>query len=181
MPEQRPEYLSLGIQYYIAGRHAFFCRLFPVVGSLFHDAVEMLLYEGLVRHHDYDLVRRTNKSKPHSIPILWADFKRARSLNPPQRYDRLVLGLHEWDRLRFLDPQLRRSPWLREPNGDKARRPRRTRSNGESEGVTLDDLDEFLTSLLVQLTDTETGDEVRGLLMGEGPATYLRQNNYRLV
>src|SRR5258708_5472564 len=45
------EFLTLGIQYYTAGRSAAWAGLMPVCGNLCHHAVEMLLKAGLSRKH----------------------------------------------------------------------------------------------------------------------------------
>jgi hypothetical protein len=37
------EFLTLGIQYYIAARSAVMAQLLPVCGTLFHHSVQMLL------------------------------------------------------------------------------------------------------------------------------------------
>lgn len=45
------QYLSIAIQYYIAGRSAVFAGSMPVAGNLFHHAIEMFLKFLLLPHH----------------------------------------------------------------------------------------------------------------------------------
>jgi len=39
----KDQYLTIAIQYYVAGRSASLANFMPVAGNLFHHAVEMLL------------------------------------------------------------------------------------------------------------------------------------------
>jgi hypothetical protein len=54
----RYRYFSTAIDYYVAGRSAYFAHAIPTAGNILHHAVEMYLTGYLVRTHDESERRR---------------------------------------------------------------------------------------------------------------------------
>ena len=63
------EYLRLALQYYIAGRSAYFALSWPVAGNLLHHAVEMLLKYLLVEKGVTVLVTSDEESPTSLEPV----------------------------------------------------------------------------------------------------------------
>ena len=99
-PEQ---FLTLGVQYYVAGRSAALLRLIPVSGNLLHHAVEMLLKGVLSLHHSPDEIRRHR----HRLPELWEKYKERHDTGQLREYDQLIIGLHAFEDIRYPDNIIR--------------------------------------------------------------------------
>lgn len=99
-PEQ---FLTLAVQYYVAGRSAALVRLIPVAGNLLHHAVEMMLKGVLSVHYTPDQLRR----HLHRLPELWDKFKERHDTGQLSEYDQLITALHAFENIRYPDKIIR--------------------------------------------------------------------------
>jgi HEPN domain-containing protein len=92
------------IQYYAAGRYAFFAGLNYVAANLLHHAVEMCLKGALSRR---------GKSLPeleklqHKLPKIWEAFKVDADDASLDSFDGEVSALHAYEKLRYPDTLLK--------------------------------------------------------------------------
>jgi hypothetical protein len=86
-------FFKLGCDYYIAARFATFAWLNPVVGNLFHHAIEMYLKGALARKGPLPAFR-------HDLPALWKVFKQNGAL---ERFDATIKELHRYEDIRYPD------------------------------------------------------------------------------
>lgn len=92
------QYLTIAMQYYIAGRSAMFAQSLPVVGNLLHHAIEMFLKFLLSK----DLTSEQMKKQfGHDLNKLWAAIKS--NLNDPslERFDGMVSDINQYEELRY--------------------------------------------------------------------------------
>ena len=85
-------------QYYVAGRYAAFAAFIPVVGNLFHHALEMYLKGGLSKKgHSLNALRAFK----HDLLKIWDEFKR--TFNDPSlnSFDNTINLLHDFEDLRY--------------------------------------------------------------------------------
>ena len=66
------QYITIAIQYYVAGRSACFAGFMPVGGNLFHHAVEMLLKHFLLKCYS---ATQLKDRFGHNLKKLWGAFK----------------------------------------------------------------------------------------------------------
>src|SRR5882724_4655376 len=95
------EFLTLGIQYYAAGRSAAWAGLMPVCGNLCHHAVEMLLKAGLSRKHSLAELKKNPFS--HSLPYIWETFKNEFPSPDLAQFDSTITDLHGFVDIRYPD------------------------------------------------------------------------------
>jgi HEPN domain-containing protein len=74
-------YFDIGLDYHVAARFAFVEQFNPIVGNLFHHAIEMYLKGALCRTHDEYERRRLG----HRLTKIWKRFK----VENPDRYERI--------------------------------------------------------------------------------------------
>jgi hypothetical protein len=92
------QYLTIAIQYYLAGRSATFAHSLPVAGNLFHHAVEMLLKFFLIKTYSDDQLK---KKFGHHVKKLWGEVMKI--VNDPSlsKFDNLISGLNDFEDLRY--------------------------------------------------------------------------------
>lgn len=78
----RFHFARLSTQYYLLGRAAALHHQMPVLGNLFHHAVEMALKAALAHQIDLEAMK---KNLSHHLPRIWEKYL---ALNPPYRRDR---------------------------------------------------------------------------------------------
>jgi hypothetical protein len=93
------EYFELGFQYYVVGRFAASegPTLSPVVGNLFHHAVEMLL-KGALTHRTDEIERRRWS---HDLQAAWQKFKTEIGDASLSRFDLIITELHKFESIRY--------------------------------------------------------------------------------
>ena len=64
-------FVTIAVQYYVAGRQAAIAQLFPVSGNLLHHAVEMLLKGALCRTKSLEELRANR----HNLKRSWNAFR----------------------------------------------------------------------------------------------------------
>jgi hypothetical protein len=92
-----PKLLRYGIQYYISGRHTFFCSYFPVSANLFHHASEMILKAELSNQLTYDDVVKLN----HKLKKIWEQYKSIKSEHRLLLFDAVIAKLDKFEYLRY--------------------------------------------------------------------------------
>jgi hypothetical protein len=95
----RIEYFELGFQYYIVARFAASegATLSPVVGNLFHHAVEMLLKGALTDRTDEAERRRWS----HNLQAAWQKFKTEIGNASLSSFDLIISELHKFESIRY--------------------------------------------------------------------------------
>ncbi len=68
----RDEYFRYGVDYYAAGRFAYYARAIPVVGNLFHHALEMLIKGRLCAT---GISEKDRRKLGHDLEKLWAALR----------------------------------------------------------------------------------------------------------
>jgi hypothetical protein len=171
-------FLKLALQYYLAGRSAYFAFSMPVAGNILHHAVEMLL-KSLLAEKGF-IETELQFKFGHNVKRLWRTTKR--TLADPG------LGIY--------DPVIRRlAPmWgLRYPRRDRSRysfqlslrKEPATPATGDAAKdlphyhLSLEEVDELMKALLTKIT---TPGWVSGRLgSGDGRAQYLRDNFHSFI
>jgi hypothetical protein len=92
-------FFKTGCQYYVAGRFAAFAWFHPVVGNLFHHAIEMYLKGALSKTKSLSDLRKLS----HDLPGIWAAFKVQAHDAALDRFDATIAGLHDYEELRYPD------------------------------------------------------------------------------
>jgi hypothetical protein len=90
-------FFKTGSQYYIAGRFAAFASFHPVVGNLFHHAIEMYLKGALSKTKSLSDLRKLS----HDLPGIWAAFKVQAHDRALDRFDATIAGLDDYEELRY--------------------------------------------------------------------------------
>jgi hypothetical protein len=93
------EFMKLGVDYYVAGRCMARAQRLPVVGNLFHHAVEMMLKARLVQKHSLDDLRRLS----HDLTRLWEAFKADFPGVDLREFNGTVASLAAFERIRYPD------------------------------------------------------------------------------
>jgi hypothetical protein len=96
------EFFKVGSQYYVAGRFAAFAWFHPVVGNLFHHAIEMYLKGALSKPKGLSDLRKLS----HNLPRIWSAFKVQANDPALDRFDAVITGLHDYEELRYPDSVL---------------------------------------------------------------------------
>jgi hypothetical protein len=96
------EFFKIGCQYYIAARFAAFAWFHPVVGNLFHHAIEMYLKGALSKTRGLSDLRKLS----HNLPSIWSAFKAGATDPSLDRFDAIIAGLHDYEELRYPDSVL---------------------------------------------------------------------------
>lgn len=94
----RHEYLRIAIQYYVSARAASFAYLLPVVGNLFHHAVEMLLKFLLIGKFTPKQLR---ERFGHDLEKIWKEYKLLQPEKTLNRYNSLIKKLNKFEDLRY--------------------------------------------------------------------------------
>jgi hypothetical protein len=92
-------FFKTGSQYYVAGRFAAFAWFHPVVGNLFHHAIEMYLKGALSETKNLSDLRKLS----HNLPDIWVAFKVHANDPALDRFDATIAGLHGYEELRYPD------------------------------------------------------------------------------
>ena len=95
------EFLTLGIQYYAAGRSAAWAGLMPVCGNLCHHSVEMLLKVGLSRKHPLDELKNKFGDR---LPYILGVRVRTNFPSPDlAQFNSTITDLHGFEDVRYPD------------------------------------------------------------------------------
>lgn len=84
-------------QYYATARFAMHAQLAPVVGNLFHHAVEMALKGGLARKRELLEL----KDMGHNLKALWRAFKVDFPFPGLERHDKTISSLNKYEDIRY--------------------------------------------------------------------------------
>lgn len=170
--------LSLAMQYYLAARSAVFVGSVPVVGNLFHHAIEMLMKCFLVRHYSVVDLRDSFR---HDLKKLWREFKRHSRAENMDRFDALISTLNLFESARYPDQNSGYSVAV-----DREKWSFRSGTRGPpTQGmktyyVNLEEQDELFSALLgaIRVTPEWVRDM---LLMSEAKQLYLRENRHSFI
>lgn len=92
------QYLSIGTQYYLAGRRAFFIGSIYVAGNLHHHGFEMVLKSSLAQDLPDEELRRKFR---HRLKKLWREFKEKSGVMSTPVYDKIISQLDKWEEVRY--------------------------------------------------------------------------------
>jgi hypothetical protein len=92
-------FFNYALQYYVAGRSAFFALSFPVAGLLFHHAVEMFL-KSLLKERGY-MARQLRDVFVHDLNKLWKEYKKLAQKPALGKYDNVVKDINLFERTRY--------------------------------------------------------------------------------
>jgi len=200
------EFFRVGIQYYVAGRHALLSGHETVAGNLFHQGFEMILKADLLKplyeQHSPGWTTGTSQQKAvavqqytnaadqllakdlrHDLPKVWSRFKLVHPSAQLDPFDGLIRDLHKWWTLRYpgfpagLGTQMTTSKV-------KTGRPVATSSTPvDAYDLCLEDMDELLM-VIAPLTYTVHAIQlaVGGRRLGASPGldAYERENLHKL-
>jgi hypothetical protein len=93
------QYVDLGLQYYIAAR---FCAAHgaafaPVLGNLFHHAIEMCLKGALCKNVGEQVRRKLG----HDLKKLWKRFKKENADAALNKFNHIISELHKFESIRY--------------------------------------------------------------------------------
>ncbi len=106
---QARQFVSAGVQYYIAARAAALAGLMPVSGNLFHHAIEMLLKAGIITHNvemPFATTQKLLRKLSHDLVATWQSFQASHPDAHLVAFDPLVEDLHRWEEIRYPDPNV---------------------------------------------------------------------------
>ena len=95
-------FVTIAVQYYVAGRQAAIAQLFPVSGNLLHHAVEMLLKGVLCRTKSLEELRANR----HNLKRSWNAFRASFPEDELAEFTPAVRTLNKFERLRYPDELL---------------------------------------------------------------------------
>jgi hypothetical protein len=100
------QFVSAGVQYYVAARASALAGLMPVCGNLFHHAVEMLLKAGIIQHNDaagvpFDETDKRLRQLGHKLIKSWDEFKTTHPGENLGGWDALIADLDRWEEIRY--------------------------------------------------------------------------------
>src|SRR5438045_4113154 len=100
-----PKLLRYGIQYYISGRHTFFCSYLPVSANLFHHAFEMLLKAELSNSMTYKEIITFG----HHLIKIWKQYISVKNDEELLRFNTVIRELDKFEYLRYPKEPARKS------------------------------------------------------------------------
>jgi hypothetical protein len=109
------EFTSLAVQYYVAARSAAWVPLLPVVGNLYHHAVEMSLKAGLSRK----CTLQELKGLGHKLITLWGAFKIHFPSPELPQFDATIADINEFEEIRYPDVVLKNGAQIRVDWGER--------------------------------------------------------------
>ena len=96
------KFAQIAVQYYVAGRSAAISQLIPVLGNLFHHAIEMSLKAGLAEHKALPELKKLN----HDLTKIWNQFKGQYPTAASTKFDDVIVELQRFEELRYPDSVL---------------------------------------------------------------------------
>lgn len=94
----KSEYFNIGTQYYLAARFLAFPPQAPVVGNLFHHAIEMYLKGHLSVKLPESYLKGTLR---HKLENIWREFKNDAPHPALARFDKTIAALHRFESIRY--------------------------------------------------------------------------------
>lgn len=92
------QYTQKGLEYYIAGRHAYFHKLHLITDTLCHHAIELLLKAELLNHYsEADLAKRFG----HNLQRLWRAFNELDKNQALSQFDSAIQRLDRFEDIRY--------------------------------------------------------------------------------
>ncbi len=101
LSREEMQFLSIGVEYYIAARSAAREGLINVVGVLFHHAIEMCLKARL--SHQHGLKKLSQKPFGHDLDALWHEFKAQFPQANLNRFDHTIQAVDAFWKIRYPD------------------------------------------------------------------------------
>jgi len=83
-----------GMEYYAAGRSAFFAQLSIIAANTFHHAIEFFLKALLYRH---------TAERGHNLEVLWRAFRTHASDPQLSEFDGVIVELNKFENIRYPD------------------------------------------------------------------------------
>jgi hypothetical protein len=91
-------FVQSACDYYVAARFAMHAQALPLVGILFHHAIERFLKAELLKKRDLSEVEVMR----HNLPKLWRAFKADLPAAKLERHDRTISRIHKFEQIRYL-------------------------------------------------------------------------------
>jgi hypothetical protein len=113
-------FVESACQYYISARFAMRGALLPIMGNLFHFAIEYLLKGGLLKCHELsEPIFRGREG--HDLEKLWLCFKQDFNIESNTECDETIHTLHHFEAIRYpekiaLQGMIARADWNLEPS-----------------------------------------------------------------
>ena len=95
---RQSHFYQWGLQYYIAGRFAWFAFLHPITGVLFHHGIEMILKGKLLEIYSEETLEKTFR---HHIYKLWNELKKMFPNSNLKKFDSVIQRLNKWVEARY--------------------------------------------------------------------------------
>ena len=171
-------FLTLALQYYIAGRCSYFAFSMPVAGNLLHHGVEMLLKSVLAENGVTE--SHLQYKFGHNVRRLWTATKR--TLGNPElgTYDDVIWRLAPMWEIRYPRRDRRRYSFKlslrKEPTVPPTASATRELPHYQ---LSLQEVDELMSAVLAKIA---TPEWVKGQLgWGYGRTQYLRDNHHSFI
>lgn len=146
---QMMAYLDRAIGYYIFARKAVALGVMPVGGSMFHNAVEMILHCGLsMQHTQKELEQKFSK---HELPDMWQEFKKMLSSSTLNKFDNFINHHRQWKYLRYPKSNAGNSAIFfgpKKPNLEVMKQNMKQFKGGIQLEINVEDMDEFMSSVI---------------------------------
>jgi hypothetical protein len=168
-------YLSVAVQYYVAGRSAVFAASAPVAGNLFHHAIEMYLKYRLIEkgYTQEQLWRRFG----HRLKKLWKRYKKISQNSTLAKFDSVISSLDQVEELRYPGDSF--GFFIDFRKGSVSSLGQSKTHPVKQYRINLEEMDELMTALF---TGCVTQDWINSLLIfGDAREQYLRDNLHSFV
>jgi hypothetical protein len=167
------QFLTIGIQYYVAARHAALCGMAPVAGNLFHHGIEMLLKAGLLGAFTAEALKDKFR---HKLPKLWTEFKAQAADGRLAQFDGVIAGTALWEEIRYPGFPGGQSLYLsiellKQSGGGLA-------STAATHRINVEEQDELFAALVAALSVNPA--YLKQTMGSKAAAAYERENRHRI-
>lgn len=172
------DYIHIGVQYYIAGRHSALCYLMPVTGNLFHHAFEMLFKAKLLSKFTPD---ELYKNYGHDLRLVWPDFISMTGAKSLKSFSKTIHSLQRWEDVRYPNFPGKKSVFMiiDMKKGDKSGPIGQTAKTSTQFRVNLEEIDELFKAVILNWPINP--EFIKAYLAhGESSRTYGKDNHHML-
>jgi hypothetical protein len=168
-------FMTVGLQYYVAGRVAQFNSLYPATGAFYHHGLVMLLKSLLLPLYSPQQLQSRFR---HDLRKLWKAWKLQGQGQSLGRFDTLIRELDKWVELQYPNIQ-GLVPYFDRRNGSRSHAAGHRTVRVEEYRPNLEELDELVYSLLAgKVSPAFVKHSIAPF--GEGIDSYEKENFHRL-
>lgn len=169
-------FFEYALQYYVAGRSAYFGQSLPVAGNLFHSAVEMFL-KSFLMEHGYS-AKTLKVDFYHDVKKLWKEYKNLTKNSALKAFDQVIKDINVVEKLRY--PNKSYTFATEHQKGPKSKVTGPMTKGFVQCHLNLEEVDELISALLKD--NNVTPEWLRSKLSrGDAGAQYKRENRHSFI